>query len=84
MKRAVTMTDRDLVHHLGEAIRQAITGEHLPMTRPFGFSSVSAGPGADLVCICKRDRIVNTCSRRILEAAFKLYADSHPERFPVF
>lgn len=77
------MHDGQLVHYMGEAIRKAITGEHLPYIAPFGFS-VSYGPDSDLVCTCKPDRIVNTCPHKILERAFQVYADNYPERFPVF
>ncbi len=69
------MKDRELAHRLGEAIRRALVGEHLPKGNLPGCYP------RDLLCQCKPDRIVNTCSRRILEAAFKLYANECPERF---
>ncbi len=70
------MTDRDLAYSLGESIRRALVGEHLPKRH-----TMKHIPAEGEFCQCKPDRIVNTCSRRILEAAFKLYAKECPERF---
>ncbi len=72
------MTDRALAYILGEAIRRVLAREHLPLRES---SYTSDLPQPQMVCECKPDRIVNTCSRRILEAALKLYAKECPERF---
>jgi hypothetical protein len=72
---AEAMSDRDLADRLGEAIRQALTWEHLPKGRAPGEI---LQPGA-LLCECGNGH--NLCRDRILEEAFRLYAKEHPERF---
>lgn len=69
-----------MAHYLGESIRQAIAGEHLPVKLSPGHIPPPHDPG---LCKCG-NRINNYCSRRILDMAFKVYADNYPERFPVF